>query len=586
MEQVWFEMRDVRRRKLSSAVWIPLRSCNVIDKNGTYGSPGFKEEFYGVGTLAVPLEKKEAAEELEWSGLGLDHQHAGYIEEGRYIASDIYEHHRNGLIGLHLVLNQRGTSDDRREWHLHQDLVVTLGLKREGDVWVCPDEGYMEIAHLRRGEEGSPIVLEIRAEHLRDYLCARQMALYVTSFRKRDNIVESIDHISWGGNVSEEDNGDRWEGRILEIHEGGHSFGAEMAVFHVGRTDVDPEEDVPAFDFPSDSAVASKSWTKRYEGRKLYRIMGEFWRNEWVDPGPASPRIRGDELPPTAFFTTDAGGKRESRQMLEEEGSRWLWFRPDVITVLACRRGGSLGWFTRDTGSVTCSPGCDVHFGINRLGLINVYAKDISRLSDWQQVIWSGFNVSPDGGVSDELLAAQMKAIPADTQAPEKFLPKGIYLLNRLGKEKLGFPIFKEHDQIPQLLTDSHRFRAVDKASLLSLAKDLARLTADSIDTASIQKMMPPPKGEKWGSLKSLQNLLASQIGTEEAKHLVGPLVGIYKLRLGDAHLQSSEIDEAFALARIDPALPSIFQGYQLLDSCVACIHEIGDVLGKWNSAS
>jgi len=37
--------------------------------------------------------------------------------------------------------------------------------------------------------------------------------------------------------------------------------------------------------------------------------------------------------------------------------------------------------------------------------------KDIAYLPEWQQRIWSAFNVSPEGGVSDELLASQCEQI-------------------------------------------------------------------------------------------------------------------------------------------------------------------------------
>ncbi len=125
----------------------------------------------------------------------------------------------------------------------------------------------------------------------------------------------------------------------------------------------------------------------------------------------------------------------------------------------------------------------------------------------------------------------------------------------------------------------THRFRAIDQAGLFSLAKDLARLTADSIDAAAIQKLVPPPKGEKWGSLKSLEKLIASLIAADKARLLVGPLVGVYELRLADAHLAGSEIDEAFELAGVDRSKPFVHQGFDILNSCVAALYAILDVL-------
>jgi hypothetical protein len=583
MNQDWFEMKDVRRRKLATSVWIPLRAVHTIEKHGSYGYDGFKEEFFGAGTLAVSVEKKAKAEKLGWMDVGIIHEHGSYVQDDKYHPADVYEDDNGEFRGIYLVLEQRANSIETKEWHLNQDLVIALALKREGDTWVSPDEGYIEVAKLHRRDDGSPFLLEFRAEHLKDYLCARSMALYVTSYRNRDIVTNDASHITWSDNpFCESKGGDRWEGRVSEIHEGGSPFGSSTAVFHATRDDFDTEEDVPTIEFPPGGDINSKSWTKTHTGKKLYGIQGELWRNEWIEPAKASPRIQGDEPPPTVYFITDETGSQENKKTLRNEG-RWLWFKPDVIMALAHRRGGSLSWYTQHTGSVRCSPDYGVHFGVNKLGLVNVYAKDIALLPDWQQRVWAGYNVSPEGGVSEELLSAQAKGIPASTQAPEEFLSKGLALLKKLSIEKFGFPILRDHEYISKLLETSHRFRAIDKSGLYALAKDVARLTADSIDSAAIQTIVSPPKGTKWGSLKSLENLAASKIDAKIARSMLSALVGVYELRHGDAHLPSSQVDEAFALVGVDQAAPYVHQGHQLLNACVSSIYGIVEVLKHWD---
>lgn len=576
-------MKDVRRRKLATSVWIPLRAVHVIEKSGSYGYEGFKEEFFGAGTLAVPVEKKAQAEKLGWMDIGISHDHAAYVQDHKYHPSDVYEDYQGEFNGIHLVLEQRTNSIEITEWHLHQDLVIALGLKRELDTWVSPNEGYIEVARLHRRNDGSPFLLEFRAEHLKDYLCARDMALYITSYRNREIITNDASHIAWHDSpLCESKEGDRWEGRAIEIHEGGAPFGSSTAVFQVTRDNFDTEVDVPTIERPPKGELNSRSWTKTHKGKKLYRIQGELWRNEWIEPAKASTRIRRDESPPTVYFITDETGKQESKETLRNEG-RWLWFRPDVIMTLAHRRGGSLSWYTRYTGSVRCSPDYNVHFGVNKLGLINVYAKDIATLPDWHQKIWAGYNVSPEGGVSEELLSAQAKGIPASTQAPEEFLPKGLAILKKLSMERFGFSILRDHEYIPSLLENSHRFRAIDDSGLYALAKDISRLVTDSIDSAAIQTIVSPPKGTKWGSLKFLENLIALKVDAEEAKNFLSPLVGVYELRHGDAHLPSSQLDEAFSLVGVDRTVPHVHQGYQLLDACVSSIYHIIEILRHWD---
>jgi len=583
MDQEWFEMPKMRRRFFERAVWIPLRAADTINETGKIGYVGYKSEFFGAASLAVPFEQKSHANKLGWSELNINHSHSVYIQGDEYISTNLLSDFSDEFVGEYLVLQQHINCKENIEWHLSQDLVIALGLKREVDVWIRPDEGYIEIAKLTRDEDGSPCRLEIRASHLRDYLCARKMALYISSYRDRIETVENANHIKWETNTITDNNEiDRWEGRISEMHEGGMPFGSQTAIFHVGRTDVDPDEDVPTFDFLANDGVKSESWTQKHQGRKLFRIEGELWRTEWVDPATNSPIVRGDKIPPTVYFITDSEGTQENKETLAGV-SRWLWFRPEVISALAHRRGGYLGWYTRYTGSVSCSPDYGVHFGINRLGLVNVYAKDIGELPDWQQKIWAGYNVSPDGGVSEELLASQMRAEPADTQAPEAYLSKGLKLLNKFSSEKLGIKLLREHHYIPELFKKSHRFRATDKNGLYALAKDIARLTADSIDTAAIQKIISPPKGAKLGSLKSLENLIATKIKPEMARKMLSSLVGVYELRNGDAHLPSTEIDEAFVLIGIDQELPYVHQGYQLLTECVSSIYGIAEIIRDWD---
>lgn len=582
MEQNWFEMRDLRRRKLASAVWIPLRAIDNIEDTGKSGHLGYRSEFFGVSTLAVPTECKDEIHKLGGSDIGISDNHCGYVDEGKYIPSDVYEDYRAKYTGLHLVLDQRGNSVELSEWHLHQDFVITLGLKREGDSWIRPDEGYIEVAKLLKSDKGAPRLLEVRASHLKDYLCARGMGLYVTSYRERIEVVEDVKHISWPQNPHVGiDEGDRWEGRIVEIHEGGMSFGSETAVFHIARTDIDPLEDVPILGLPTDDNLKSESWTKKDSGRKLYRVQGELWRNEWIDPASTSPIVRRDETPPRVFFIVDSEGNYETKETLAAEG-RWLWFRPEVMATLAQYRGGYLRWYTRNTGMVACSPDYGVHFGVNALGLINVATIHIAFLPEWQQKIWAGHNVGPEGKVSEELLMSQVNADPAKTQAPEDLLSKGLDALNEVSKTNLGFEILQPHDQVPYFITRAHRFRATDLDGLFSLAKDLARLTTDRFDAKAIKKLAPPPKDSNLGSIKSLENLLALCIEESSARYIMGPLVGIYDLRKADAHLPSSKIAEAFVLANVDQNEPYVTQGYQLLNACVNSIFTIHEVIAHW----
>ena len=580
MNQSWFEMRDVRRRFLDGAVWIPLRAVSHLRDIGRPGYVGFEEEFFGVGTLAVPMGAMPEARELGWHEVGIGHDHRPFIENGVFVPSDAYVPASKRYEGVHLVLDQHLNRDEPNEWHLHQDLVLGLGLKREDDQWLCPGEGYAVVARLTRRPDGNPSSLEFRAEHLKDYLCARGMALCATSYRSRRVITEEAGIVDWPeGSAAERSETDRWEGRVTQIHEGG-IFSEGVHVVRTARTDIGPEDDVPTVG-PTDPNIVSESYTIEPSGKQVFAISGELWRSEWVMPGPISPRVAGDEVEPDVTYIIDAPGSRKKATALRDAG-RWLWFKPQVINALSNRRGGGLSWHTRDTGSVWCSPDMEVHFGINELGLVNTFAKDVALLPDWQQKVWAAFNVGPGGGVSDELLASQVRVDPAPTQAPEEFLLDGIQELNSTSFEKLGFALFLPHEKAREIASRCTRFRATENDGLFALAKDLARLTADSLDRGALHAYLRLPKGDALGSLKSLERLLATRTTPEHARALLTPLVGIYDLRLADAHLPTSEIADALRIARVDPDAPQVRQGWQLLNSCVSALYGILDELRAW----
>ncbi len=107
----------------------------------------------------------------------------------------------------------------------------------------------------------------------------------------------------------------------------------------------------------------------------------------------------------------------------------------------------------------------------------------------------------------------------------------------------------------------------------------LARVVVEHIDAATLHKIVAPPKTENWASLKSLEKVLATVIGEDKARVALGPLHGIYNLRLADAHPTSKDLEEAYALARVDRALPFVMQGRDLLDTCVTSLYGIaGDI--------
>ena len=101
------------------------------------------------------------------------------------------------------------------------------------------------------------------------------------------------------------------------------------------------------------------------------------------------------------------------------------------------------------------------------------------------------------------------------------------------------------------------------------------------MDEKQLQTLVNPPKGEKWGSLKSLEKVLALNISADDARAMLRALAGIYDLRLADAHLPSDKTLDAIKLVGLDEAVPFVHQGYQLLDAAVSSLYRICSVIEK-----
>jgi hypothetical protein len=580
-DKTWFDLRPQVKRTYAKATWIPLRLSRTI-KVGSFGDHDYSSVFEGVHSIAVPIVCRSIGETYSWSD---DHEHRPWTDDTKYIPSDTFKGNSEGASATRLVLRQGIPGELIAVWHLHQDLVIGLGLKRDGDVWVRPDERCIDVARLRRNDEGQPEALEMRSEFLRDYLCARGCALRMATYREMDAVLSDLGDIDFPAEgIHEEVEEGQLFKRAWAIDRMGSPFGSKTAVFKVSRTDVDPHDDVPIMAHETDANTESENYSFTRDGEKRWRVMTEFRRDEWLEPASASPRVRWDKVPSSVSFIVDSDGSRMNADGLDDEDiGRWLWFSAGIVPSLLAQPGSRLQWYTRDTGGLSTPSDPSVHFGINESGLVTVYARDVARLPEWERRHWSGFNVTPEGKVSAELLSAQVRAQVAETLAPEQVFAEIRFKANAAFEQKFGVPLFRHHDQIDAIMERIHRFRALDEPGFLSLAKDVARVTADAIDLAKVHSVISPPTAVKLGSLKSVELALAQLCGTVLAHQIMSPNFAAYDLRLADAHLPKSDRLASFAILKIVDADTSMAKGFKLLDQTVLAWFRIHSILiGKF----
>ncbi len=586
LSKEWFELGDVRKRYFSKAAWVPVYGFKNIHKDGAYPELGYSSEILVVGSAVIFEEHRKEAEKVDWGQYSNDNSSAYINSDGHYFKADAFTGWSNEHLGFRLVLSQSINSDHPPNVEINQDFIFAYGLILEGNKWLKPHAGYEEVIRVERNEKGVITFVEIRTEYLRDYLAARKAALRLYYYRERDAVLPSDPDFDWPEDnsiINEEHN--RCEVRCHEIDETGDIPGSTWAVFTARRTDVDPHEDIPDFSIHNDDNTEGESRQGAREAKNiLFRVQGELWRAEWIDAIHGSERLGSSEPEEDFFVSLDASGKKVNLETLYDETvGKYLWFDASLVETLLARRGSSLKWYSAETGALAGDPSRGVHFGVNQLGHINAYAYDVARLSVWERKIWVAKNIRPDGGVSVELLSAQMKCEPADTKSPEILISRAVEWLRECCNEKYQTDIFKEHAEIQEIKKRLHRFRSLDENGLRGLGKDAVKYTIERMNKKSLMKILKLDNSE-LGTLKLLESLLASVTSKDFAKSHMAPLYGVYDLRGADAHLASKDIENSYTRIQIDRDAPFVLQGASLLKNVADTIGVIGTQIKKYSN--
>jgi hypothetical protein len=579
MTKDWILQTKETRRKFANSTWIPLRSICKSEKGDTQNI-GYISEFFGCNSLAFPPEHKDLAETLDWSNIGIILEaHPYAFDSGHYKTIDQYEWSEKEPVGVHLIFDHPQPVIGGCKWIINPDLIVALRLIKEENSWVRPEEDFVEVIRESFDDEGNHVQIEIKKEFLIDYLAARNLSLRLIYYRQRVEHVEEVESSEYAGleSYQEERDQGQFELRVNSLND---VYGGSWASFRVWRTDIDEEDDAPVMGLETNENTESESSQGFHDGYRGIRVEGEFWRDEWIEHQGISTRVRYDKEPNLPTFIVETDGTRiPSAELDNEDIGRWLFFRSGIVNELLQHRGFSLEWYTAETGCIHSTSGYHTHFGINGTDLITVYAYDVAKLPSWEQRIWAAHNVVPEGKVSSELLASQVRVQPASTHAVEDLLFKVMRMLEASFKKKFNVDLFSHDINDSELLQQISRFSSTDRASLLRLAKDLVRIFTDRLNVKALRELSNHKDKNQLGSNKLLQNIVAQKIGEDYAHKIFGVIVGVYDMRLGDAHPTGSKIEEAIKLAGIDENQSFLRQGEQLISNFGQAIWCIGSIL-------
>ncbi|KAB7884896.1 hypothetical protein GA417_10105 [Poseidonibacter ostreae] len=579
MNKDWILQKKETRRIFSKSTWVPLRAMSN-DEHGDSQHIGYTSEYFGCGSVAFPPEHRDIAEKVSWSDIGIGCTVQPYAyEDGYYSSIEQYQRNDKEPIGVHLVFEHPQPVIGRRMWILNPDLIVALRLIKDGNNWVRPDENFVVVAREIFDEKGEHQLIEIKREFLLDYLAARNLSLKLSYYKQRVENIISLETSEYHGleDCQEERDNGRFELIIRSLND---IYGGSWAMFRTWRTDVDEEEDAPIMGPETNENTDYESSKGNKDGYNGIRVESEFWRDEWIEHQGISNRVRGDidtNLP--QFIIETDGTRMTSAELNNEDIGRWLWFRSNIINELLGFRGFTLKWYTAETGAIQSTSGYSVHFGINSVDFITVYAYDIARLPSWEQHIWAAQNVVPEGKVSKELLDSQVKAQPAATYAVEELLFKVMEMLEGEFRKEFNVSLFSHDIDHSEALKKISRFQSKDQASLLRLAKELVRVFSDRLNIQELRSLSTHSKKDDLGSNKLLQDVLSQKVGNDTARKIFGPIVGAYDMRVGDAHPTSSKIGEALKLAGINNEDSFLRQGQQLISNFGQSIYWIAKTM-------
>lgn len=579
MTKDWILQTKETRRKFANSTWIPLRSI-CESKKGDTQHIGYISEFFGCNSLAFPPEHKDLAETLDWSNIGIILEaHPYAFDSGHYKTIDQYEMSEKEPVGVHLIFDHPQPVIGGYKWIINPDLIVALRLVKEGNSWVRPEEDFVEVIRESFDDQGNHVQIEIKKEFLIDYLAARNLSLRLTYYRQRVENIAEFESSQYANLESYQEERDQGQFELL-IRSLNDVYGGSWVSFRVWRTDIDEEDDAPVIGLETSENTESESSQGIRNGYNGIRVEGEFRCNEWIEHQGISTRVRYDKDPNLPRFIVETDGTRmPSAELNNEDIGRWLFFRSSIVYELLKHRGFSLEWYTSETGCIHSTSGYHTHFGINSADLITVYAYDVAKLPSWEQHIWAAHNVAPEGKVSTELLSSQVRVQPASTYAVEDLLFKVMRMLEASFKQKLNVDLFSHDINDSELLQQISRFVSTDRTSLLRLAKDLVRVFTDRLNVKALRELSNHKDKNKLGSNKLLQDIVAQKIGEDNAYKIFSVIVGVYEMRLGDAHPTSSKIEDAIKLAGIDEKQSFLRQGEQLIFNLGRAIGYIGYII-------
>lgn len=557
----WFEMLDVVQNAYGNSTWTPLWRYD-IRKVGDPSTVGYEEEIFRIRTLLAPLENKNQLINAPFLDLDPDQTYAT-VDSGNYCKPNVY--YQDSTIGLafgeYPVFSIYFPNGPVVEPFVCQDMIAALRLVRQGDEWIRPEECGVDVIRIDRDEKSMIREIKIRTEFLKDYLCARNIGLYVEEFRHRQ--VQSLQSpaLSWPS----------CHGYDEKFHKNGHYVWKGWVFMH-SDSDNWTEPDI----LKGDLSLPA-----------FYRTEGQLWKQYWVGAGSGSPRIGGDSS--AHEFIVSPNGDKHEISTLEDDlyGHVYLFFDPMIYLHLQDSPGVELEWASRDVFRVGFPSHGKFLCGISAKGNIFAISADIARLEDWAQNLWIRENIRPEDFEdyqTHELFRNQMMCEFLHVEeSPEQRFSRNVDELGVAFRKRTGVELWQNIDTGLESVEMVSRFVSINKRGFIELAKYILESLSERMSSSNLKAYIADDAATK--ELKSIglfEKALSKVDVTIDAKSSVRFLRNINEIRQIDSHLMSrSEAAKRLAKVSMPEELSQLEQGARLIEYANDGIEALLNVLNS-----
>jgi len=568
----WLLMNDIKNVNITDKSWITVLAYIEERNDINPGYDGYQRQYDCINSIIIKKNEIKKLPLLLRNTViqSADNRPSAY--DRTYERIEEFSDYQSKITGEYFIYKRNHPLNQKREICISQDLIFALDLFNIGDNYYDPHFNDELVIRIDNDDKKETYKVDIRKDYLLDYLSARNMSLLVDRYFERQ--VDTINNL-YDDNIQEEVTDYSYALFASKTLPNGMRPGDSALVMKVSYKDVDYNEDIPEYDEARDTQVEQSEI--KYEGEGINHYLAEFRRIYVLHNNGISIKIRRDKVKLNYKYYVDNTNKKVLSDKLITK-IQFLWFKPDIIKILLQGKYCTLRWFTRDTCQIGNIEN-HIWFGVNKLGLINVFAKDIIELPEYYQNKWFSYNCPPNGGVSQELLMSQIEASPANTKPSEYLLKISLQEINNAFLDIYSKPIFKEATEAVDLDKQINRFQSISQDDCFALCKNINRFIIERFNNDVLIELSSDME-KRTGSLKRLEHILSKK--DAGASKIISPLFIIYDMRIIDAHY--TEVSAKDIFKRFDIEITETEENYIMIAEYIIyqvakCLHEISEII-------